>query len=767
MKKNDLRIDGYEKVTGKAKYGADLFFDNMVYAKVHRSEKAHAEIIKIDKSEAEKVRGVLTIITAKDIPGEKTIGAIEFDHYPLADKKVLCVGDGIAVVVGETQAIAEEAVNKIKVEYKELPAVFDVHESLKKDAPILKEGKMNNIAVHYPLRKGNVEKGFEESDIVLEKEYKTQFVEHAYIEPEVVVAVPGEGKDEMRVYGSIQCPHSTRKGVARVLGTKLNDIRIIQVNMGGAFGGKDDVMTVLSIRAALAARKLQRPVKMVYSREESIIDSYKRHPYHLKYKVGATKDGKLKAMKVEMYADAGAYISMTPFVTWRSVVQATGPYEIENVNTDIYGIFTNNPYTGAFRGFGSPQIIFAQESLMDEIAEKLGMDGVELRKLNGYENGSVTASSQKLEQHEVSLKKAIDVVIEQSDYFNKKKQFEKFNKKSERFKKGIGLSCSFRGCALGAEGTDATGAIVSIQSDGSAYVLAGLAENGQGLKTTFALIAAKVLGISIERFRYLDQDTGHIADGGPTVASRSTLMGGTAVKIAAEKIRDRIAKAVLEELGEKDPEKIVFEDEKVKGLTTKKEIGFEVAVLKTYFAGYNLAEYGWYKAPEVYWDEEKGQGPAYFTYVYGSQIAQITVDTFTGKVYVENAYAAHDVGKVINPTGAIGQVYGGVVQGIGYGLYEEVQVDDGKIKNTNLDEYFIPTVKDFGELHATLIESGDKYGPWGGKSLGEPTLELMSAALNNAVYNATGKRNYHIPLDLETIMLGHPLRRKQKRGSEA
>jgi len=409
MKKKDLRIDGYEKVTGRARYGADLRFDDMVYAKVRRSDKAHAKILKIDTSEAENVRGVLAVLTAKDIPGEKMVGAIEFDHYPLADDKVICYGDGVALVAAETEEIAEEAVARIKVEYEDLPAVFDIEEALKKDAPILKEGRKDNIAVHYPLRKGDIEKGFFESDIILEKEYKTQFVEHAYIEPEVVVAVPGEAKDEMKVYGSIQCPHSTRKGVARAMGTTLNNIRIIQVHMGGSFGGKDDVMTILSIRATLLARHLQRPVRMAYSREESIVDSYKRHPYHLKYKVGVSKDGRLKAMKVEMYADAGAYMSMTPFVTWRSVVQATGPYEIENVNTDIYGVFTNNPYTGAFRGFGSPQIIFAQESLIDELAEKIGMDGVELRKINGYENGSVTASGQRLEEHEVSLKKAMDI----------------------------------------------------------------------------------------------------------------------------------------------------------------------------------------------------------------------------------------------------------------------------------------------------------------------------------------------------------------------
>ncbi len=759
-----IRVDGYEKVTGKAKYGADLYFDRMVYGRVKRSPHAHAEIEYISTEKAEALKGVHAVVTAADIPGEKTIGAIKFDHYPLAHKKVVCHGDGVALVAAETEEIAEQALSLIDVGYKELPAVFDVFEAMKDDSP--KISGNSNIVTHYPLRKGNIDKGFEKSDHIIEKEYRTQFVEHAYIEPEAVVALKGEGQNQWEVHGSIQCPHSTRRGVARVMGTKLNDIRIVQVNMGGAFGGKDDQMTIMSIRACLLARKSGRPVKMVYSREESIVDSYKRHPYVLRYKVGYSSDGRLNAMKIQMYADAGAYLSMTPFVTWRSVVQATGPYEVENVETDIYGISTNNPYTGAFRGFGSPQIIFAQESLMDEIAHSLGMDGVELRKKNGYRDGSVTASSQRLENHKVSLLDAIDKVVEASDYYEKKKIFAEYNRNSERYKKGIGLSCSFRGCALGAEGTDATGAIVSVQQDGSAYVLAGLAENGQGLKTTFCKVAADVLGIGLEKFAYLPQDTGFIADGGPTVASRSTLMGGSAVKIAAEIIRDRIAQACLEELEAEESESIVFDAGKLRNPENGKELDYEKACEIAYFAGKNLTSYGWYKAPDVYCDEEVGQGPAYFTYVYASQVAELTVDTFTGRIFVDNIYAAHDVGKAINRVGALGQIYGGVIQGMGYGIFEEVDVQQGRIKNVNLDEYFIPTVKDFGKVHPIIIENEDKYGPWGAKSLGEPTLELISPALNNAVFNATGKRHYKIPLDLETIVLGHSLRRTQKRGSE-
>ncbi|MGM0607568.1 MAG: xanthine dehydrogenase family protein molybdopterin-binding subunit [Candidatus Muiribacteriota bacterium] len=759
----DIRVDGIEKVTGRAKYAGDLRFDSMIYGKVKRSPHPYARIKKINTEKIKNLKDVV-VLTSSDIPGSKKTGVVTKDHYPLADDKALYYGDAVALVAAPDPEKAKEAIDLIEVDYEVLDGVFTIEEALKEDAPVLKEGFDNNIVTHYPLRKGNPQEEFKNCDNVIEREYKTQFVEHAYIETEAVVALPDEKFNSYKIYGSIQNPYSTRRSVAQIMGVPLVNVRIIQSHLGGSFGGKDDSMSILSCRAALLAKYTGKPVKIVYSREESIIDSYKRHPYICKYKVGYNNDGKLKAMKVEIYADAGANISMTPFVTWRSVVQATGPYELEHAHTDIYGVATNNPYTGAFRGFGSPQIVFAQESLMDEIAHSLDMDGVELRKLNGYKQGSITASGQKLLNHKVSLEQVIDEVVKSSDYFNRKKEFKDYNKRNDRYKKGIGLSSSFRGCSLGAEGTDSTGAYICVHPDGSVNLLAGLAENGQGLKTTFCKIAASEFGIELDKFMYLDQDTGYMVDGGPTVASRSTLTGGSAVKNAAEIIKNRIAEAVYKELEASSAEEIVFENNQVKG--SSKTVSFEKAVAISCTKGVNLSAVGWFNAPDVSWDEEKGQGPAYFTYVYGGEVAEITVDTYTGKIFVDNVHAAHDVGRVINEKGAAGQVYGGVVQGIGYSIFEEVDVQNGIIKNTNLDEYFVPTVKDFGKITPILIENPDKYGPEGAKSLGEPVLELISAAINNAVFNAINKRFYKIPLDLETIVVGKQLKRKSKRGSE-
>jgi CO/xanthine dehydrogenase Mo-binding subunit len=613
----------------------------------------------------------------------------------------------------------------------------------------------------------------------------------------------------------------------------------VQAEMGGSFGGKDDSMCILSARAAIAALKTGKPVKIRCRREDSILESYKRHPYIMHYKAGFSRDGKIKAMKIDILADGGAYASMSPFVTWRTVVQATGPYEIENVWTDVRAVYTNNPYTGAMRGFGSPQPIFAQESLMDEIAVKLGMSPLEIRRINGLRKGSLTASGQRLGNHDVNLIKVLETAAKQSGFSRKwkknqqrhpqippvlltqtrqaenrspapplpnqtstahastarraNKRFDQtfskvwppagppeaenksilpeppgnpFIPPSQVLQKGIGLAVSFRGCSLGAEGIDAAAAYLSVQADGSAYLLSGLAENGQGLRTTFSIIAAEVLGISVPDITYLEQDTALVPDSGPTVASRSTLMGGGAVKAAAETVRKRLEK-VLKNHWNLEQCQFIFRDRRVSLKSDpSKRISFADLCSLAYARGINLAAIGWYSGPNVHWDEAVGQGPAYFTYVYGCQVAEVTVNITTGEVFLDRVVAVHDPGKVINLEGARGQIYGGVTQGAGYGLWEEISTSNGFIRELNFDQYLIPTSKDLGEILPIFIEGRDKFGAWGAKSLGEPTLELTAAAIANAVYNAVGIRYFNLPLNLEEILLQRkPRPGDLKRGS--
>ncbi|MEJ2634787.1 MAG: xanthine dehydrogenase family protein molybdopterin-binding subunit [Calditrichia bacterium] len=782
-----VRQDGYEKVTGQAKFTDDLNYPNQLYGVMVRIPAVHARIVSVDYAAIRNHLSLLTIVDAGDIRGDKKVGAIRKDQPLFSFEKVVTSGDALAMLVGDSERELLKLREKIEVKYEELPPLTDPRKALDPDAPLIHPDLPNNLIVHHPLRKGNVEKGFAESDEIIEQTYTTQRIEHAYIEPEAVIAVPLEGRRGIHIIGSIQNPYTARRIVAAVLGWPLTRVRIQQAEMGGSFGGKDDGMNILAARAALGALKTGRPVKIRYSREESILEGYKRHPYILHYKVGFSREGKIKAMKIDILADGGAYSSMTPFVTWRTVVQATGPYDIEHVQTDVRGVYTNNPYTGAMRGFGSPQPIFAQESIMDEIALRLGKSPDEIRRLNALTPGAKTATGHKLENHDVTLLKVLDTALEKTDF---RKQWlrnkaenqelerpgsalpvykgknagnlllekEQFIEPEKTIRKGIGLAVSLRGCSLGAEGVDAAAAYLSLQPDGSCYLLSGLAENGQGLRTTYSIIAAEVFGTSVEDIYYLDMDTSRVADSGPTVASRATLMGGGATREAAAIVRQRLEDVLREEWQLPADTEFVFKDHQVfPRHISGKRIRFGELCTLAYNQGVNLSTVGWYAGPKVHWDEEVGQGPAYFTYVYGCQVAEIRVNIATGEVYVDRVVAVHDPGTVINLLGAWGQVYGGVTQGAGYALWEELSVHDGNIRELNFDQYLLPTSKDIGIIEPVFVEGKDEYGPWGAKSLGEPTLELTAAAINNAVSNALGRRYFNLPVNLEEILLNRKL----------
>jgi CO/xanthine dehydrogenase Mo-binding subunit len=760
------RVDGVDKVTGRAVFGADLTFDNMLWGQPVRTRYPHARIISIDKSRAEAHPGVVRVLTTADVPGSKTFGVV-VPHQPvLCWDRVRFMGDAVALVLAESREAAREAARLVQVEYEELPSIFDPEEAIGPDAPTLHDEYPGNVAAHHVVRKGDVERGFAQADVILERDYTTQLIEHAYIEPEAAVALPGPGGG-VTVYGSIQNPFTCRRAVAGVLGLPLARVRIVQNHMGGSFGGKDEVMSAMCARTALGAQITGRPVKIVNTREESLVESYKRHPYRMHYKIGVRRDGRITAMEVRMLADAGGYASQSAFVTWRSTVQATGPYVVENVKTDIYAAFTNNTYTGAMRGFGSPQAIFANESLMDEVALELGMDPVQLRMVNGFEGGSVTATGHKLDEHTVSLKEVVRKATEAAGWDGKRARLPEENQ-GKAIRRGIGMACSFRGCALGAEGVDAAAGIVSVQTDGSVLVFSGLAENGQGLKTIFSQIAATELGITLDRVVFMETDTSTVPDSGPTVASRSTIMGGSAVRIAAQKARDALFEGAAAKLGAEPGELAAENNEICVAGDPARRMRFDDAVKIAWNEGRLMAQFGWHGAPHVNWDEHTGQGKAYFTYVYACQVAEVAVDTQTGQVVVERMTAAHDVGRAINPQSVEGQIRGGVAMSTGYGLLEEVELNEGITKTRNFDEYLIPTAMDVPEVRPIIVENADPYGPYGAKTIGEPTCELGAAAIANAICHASGKRIRALPMDMERVLLGRTLRpMRGRRGSEA
>jgi CO/xanthine dehydrogenase Mo-binding subunit len=428
----------------------------------------------------------------------------------------------------------------------------------------------------------------------------------------------------------------------------------------------------------------------------------------------------------------------------------------------VYAVYTNNDYTGAMRGFGSPQVNFAIESMMDELAERVGKTPLEIRLQNAFTRGAVTATGQRLD-HNVSLKEVLQKAAETS-------RFEEIwrrcrAQKKETKMRGIGLACSYRGVSLGAEGTDAAGTIVSVQTDGSVIVSSGVTDMGQGAQTQMSQIAAEVLGISMDRIQFLNTNTSRIPDSGPTVASRGTIMGGSAAKKAAEIIRatmlDVGAAMTHSDVQSLDLNHNYLVEKKSGGMLAS----FDELAAECFKRGRPMFGFGWFKSPHTSWDEEQGQGEAYFTFVYGANIAEVQVDTETGKVDVVNFVSVHDIGKAINRSAVLGQFYGGVAMGLGYGLLEDFDIEDGVPKQLNFDEYLIPTSMDVPPITPVIIENEDALGPFGAKSIGEPTNELAAPAIINAIFNATGKRITEIPASLERVLLGHKLSRDGQRGS--
>jgi len=747
------RNDAQAKVSGKAKYTDDYTLPGMLHAVPLHAPVASAKLISIDCSEALKLHGVIAVYTAKDIPGNIKFGQIIKDYPTLVNKRIRSTGDVLALVVASGREIALSALPLIKVELVEIPALFDPEEALKPDAPLINPEHGSNVCNYHCVRTGNIESGEQEADIIIEQQFGTSRIEHAYLEPESALChLRPDGV--MEVLGSMQHPFSTRRFVASTLGFKLSDVEVKTVPMGGGFGGKDDTAALVCARAALCAYLTGKPVKLTYSREMSLRESYKRHPYKLQYRMGLKTDGHIVSVKVRMVADGGAYCSVTPWVTWRSTVQCCGCYEVPNVHCDVYGVYTNNVFTGAFRGFGSPQVNFAIEQLIEMAAEKLGMDESEFRRINMVKQGSSTITGQILDTHVVSLKQAMDTVLSEIDYENKKRNCS-FGDPTKDEWYGIGYAISYRGMSLGAEGTDFNSAIINIQPDGSVLLETGIHENGQGSESAMIQIAAEELGISKELIRYRFPSTSNIPDGGTTVASRGTLLGGGATVNAAKIVKERIVEGVQAAL------KLTgcrYEQAKVLDSTGKVVADYFSAIRMCYNNQIYPYAFGVFQAPRVSWDEHTGHGNAYFTWVYACQSVELKVNPKTGQITLLNIVAAHDLGKAINPAMLAGQFYGGMAMGAGYGLYEQVSLEKGAPTCSNYHNYRVLRSSDLPEMTAIFIENRDPNSPSGAKGIGEPTLEITAPAIANALYRATGKRFYDQPL---APKVQEYLRRKQ------
>lgn len=738
-----IRVDVLAKALGKAKYTEDLKFANMLYLKVVRSPHPHARIVRIDKEKALAIDGVVAVFTAEDIPG---LACQSKERPILAPDVVRYVGDGVALIAAETKEAARQGAEAVQVEYELLEAVFDPEEVLQPGAPLIHGD--TNLAVQSKVEKGNVEAGFQEADFILEREYTTHRVEHAPIEPEVAIAVPTfEG---ITVYCPTNSPFQVRQIVAETMAMPQSQIRLIQPTVGGSFGSKCYDSGVLASRAALAAKLTGRPCKIVYSREESILESTKRHPYKMKYKVGAKKSGELTAMEIKIIADSGAYKSKSPFVISRSAIEATGPYVVPNVRTEATCVYTNNVTSCAMRGFGSPQVAYASELLMDELAGELGIDPLHFRRINGLKENSLSATGQKMVN--VSLDECLDR-LEQSIEWSKRKAALK-QAKTGRIVRGLGLACMYRGESFGSagQGSDYAAATIQVQRDGSITLYSSMSEVGQGGHTMLAKVVCEILGVKPSRIFISPVDTYYVPDSGSTVATRGTYVIGNAIKAAAEEVKGKFAAIAAEELGVR-AEELIFRDEQIFWKDDpKKSISFADLAAKCYLKSKSPYGYGWWSPPGGYWDREKGQGEAYSSYVYGACGAEVQVDLDTGKVEVTRLVAVHDVGNALNEEEVKGQIFGGVSMGLGYALMEDIVVKEGVIQTVNFDEYLLPTSLDIHEIIPELVERPSIYGPLGAKGLGEPVTSAVAPAILNAIADALGTRIYDLPANLEAVL---------------
>jgi CO/xanthine dehydrogenase Mo-binding subunit len=727
------KVDVLRKVLGEARYGADLSIEGPLHLRVVRSAKPHAKILKIQLDEAMKIRGVDRIFTAKDIPGKNAIGTITKDQPILASDRVRYIGDPVAMVAGKTEEAVEEAAKKVEVVYEDLPFVNSPEEALKPYAPLIHE--KGNLLLEFNVVKGDAQAGFREAEAIVEETYTTTWIDHAYLEPDAGISY---GDEEGRV--TVICPtqnvHYDQKEVASVLDLPLEKVRIIQSATGGGFGGRLDI--TVQCLLALAAFHLKKPVRIVYSREEVFQVISKRHPLTIRYKSGATKDGRLTAVEVHILGDTGGYASYGATVAIRSAVHATGPYQVPNVRVRSQMVYTNNPWSGAMRGFGVPQLAFAHESQMDMLANALKMDPIEFRLKNAFSVGSETATGQTL-MVSVGIGETLRKVREWRD-----KTISKKEEKRPNIKKGIGVGSMWYG--IGNTGTaNPSTAQMEIDPNGEVRLFTGAADIGQGSDTVLLQITSEALGLSLKEIRLIRADTAVTSDAGATSASRQTYISGNAILNAIKSLKQQILKETSGVLRE-DEKELFIEDGQVKHVS-KGDISIPVREVAKR-CGRVLRGEGSFDPETTKLDPKTGQGSPYATYAFATHLAEVEVDTETGRVKVKRVVASHDVGKAINPRNVIGQIMGGVTMGMGMALMEEYIPG----KTVSFVNYLIPTSKDIPEMIPMIVEDQEPTGPFGAKGIGEPALIPTTPAILNAIADAIGERIYHLPANLERVL---------------
>jgi len=728
------KVDVLEKALGEAKYGADLRYRDPLHLKVIRSPKPHAKIVKINMEEALRIPGVERVFTAKDIPGKNLVGTITKDQPILASDRVRYTGDPVALVAAKTEEAAEEAAKKLVVVYEDLPSVHQPEQALQPYAPLIHE--KGNLLLEFHVTKGDVQRGFKEAEVIVEETYTTTWVDHAYLEPDAGISYLDE-KGRITVICPTQNVHYDQKEVASVLSLPLDQVRIIQCVTGGGFGGRLDI--TVQCLMALAVFHLKKPVRIVYSREEVFQVTSKRHPLKIQYKSGAKKDGTLTAIEVDILGDTGAYASYGGTVAIRSAVHASGPYQVPNVKVRSRMAYTNNSWSGAMRGFGVPQMAFAHESQMNLIAETLRIDPIEVRLKNCLHVGSETATGQTL-MASVGIGETLRRVKEWRDRLI----ILKNDSKKPFIKKGIGVGSMWYGIGNTGIANPST-AQMEIDPEGEVRLFTGVADIGQGSDTALLQIASEAIGVSLGEIRLIRADTSATTDAGATSASRQTYISGNAILNAIKNLK-HVAIQEASQLFNMDEKDFFFEEGKVKSrtcLTASLPVKEIAKRCKRILRGEGL-----FNPETTRLDSETGQGAPYATYAFATHLAEVEVDTETGKVKVNRVIASHDVGKAIHPQNVMGQIMGGVAMGTGFALMEEFV----PVETTSFVNYLIPTSKDVPEVIPIIIEDEEPTGPFGAKGVGEPALIPSAPAILNAIADAIGQRIYDLPANLERVL---------------
>jgi CO/xanthine dehydrogenase Mo-binding subunit/aerobic-type carbon monoxide dehydrogenase small subunit (CoxS/CutS family) len=738
--KPQIRPDAFQKVTGSAIYTDDVYFEHMLYGRVKRAGVPHAILRHLNVSQARVLPGVRVVLTAEQLPGARHHGLVSAD-WPIlvaVGERIRYVGDALAIVAAETPEIAAKALDLITFEIEPQAVVTGPVEAKQAQAPILHE--KGNLLKHIRVRKGSIHQGFEEADVILEHTFYSPTTEHLFMEPECSIArlTPA---GQMEIYVGSQIPYSDREQVARALSWSEERVRVVGQFVGGAFGGKEDIAG--QIHAALLAQATHHPVKLLFDRHESMLVHPKRHATQIRIKVGAKHDGSLTAVQTELYGDSGAYASLGEKVMERATTHSTGPYEIPNVSSDCYAMYTNNPPSGAFRGFGVTQSTFAIESMMDVLAETLGMDPLALRWKNALREGGVTSTGQVLGES-VGLIECMEVVEAEMKRRAGDQPF--ISRPDGPIRKAWGFAMGYKNTGFGGGARDAASAEVEVCADGTLEARTSSAEVGQGLSTVLQLVVAEELDVPISQVRVLLMDTDLTPDGGATTASRQTYVSGNAVRLAAQTLRRAIT-GVLAEKFDLSPEEIHFSAGEILAGNHNLSLAKVVEMMKA--EGREACVRYEYQAPETQALDEGSD--THFAYSFAAQAAEVAVDTRTGEVTVLQVIAANDVGKALNPLGLQGQAEGGILMGMGGALTENFIIDDGKIFTDRMARYRVPTILHTPEIVSFVVEHPTREGPYGAKGVGEIAGIPTAPAIINAIYHAVGVRIDRLPVYHEFI----------------